>query len=107
MKTQVDKHRKDVSSRIGQKVWLSSGNFKTTRPCKDLEDKQLRRYKIIAKQGESFKIEVPSSLETHPVSSPRKLRPYKNNPLPGQKQERARQVETEETDDEVNRIWGS
>ena len=46
---QINKHKWDVIYEINDWVWLSFRNFKTTRSCKDLKDKQLELYQITIK----------------------------------------------------------
>ena len=41
-------------------------------------------YPILAKEGHSFRIQLPASMKIHPVFAPNLLRKDKNNPLPGQ-----------------------
>ena len=88
MQTRVNQHRKDVGYEVGGWVWLSSKNIKSTRPCKDLEDKQLGPYQVIGRVGTSYRLNLPKSiLRIHNVFSPKVLRPYADDPLPGQKQD--------------------
>ena len=84
MQTQANKYRKEVSYDVGDKVWLSSKNIYTTRPCKDLEDKQLGPYKITEKVGTSYRLALPKSWRIHNVFHTQYLRKHANNPLPGQ-----------------------
>ena len=94
---QVNKHRRDVTYEVDDWVWLSSRNVKTTRPCKDLEDKQLGPYQITAKVGTSYHLRLPVSMKhLHPVFSPKLLRPYPGDPLPGQHSEPPRPITIED-----------
>jgi len=107
---QVNKHRRDVIYEVGDQVWLASGNIKTTRPCKDLEDKQLGPYPITAKVGTSYRLQLPRSMKhIHPVFSPKCLRPSPNDPLPGQHSEPPRPLVIEEDEEhwEVDDILDS
>lgn len=83
MRAQVNKHRKDVTYNVGDRVWLSSENIQTIRPCKTLEDKQLSPYRIIERVGASYRLKLPKSIKQHNVFSPQVLRSYASDPLPG------------------------
>ncbi len=97
IEVQVNKHRRDVTYEVGDWVWLSSRNVKTTRLCKDLEDKQLGLYQITAKVGTSYHLRLPVSMKhLHPVFSPKLLRPYSEDPLPGQHSEPLRPITIED-----------
>jgi len=101
IEVQVNKHRRDVTYEVGDWVWLSSRNVKTTRPCKDLEDKQLGPYQITAKAGASYHLRLPASMKhLHPVFSPKLLRPYSEDPLPEQHAEPPRPIIIDDDDDE-------
>ena len=99
MEEQVNKHRKNVMYDIGDHAWLSSKNIESTRPCKDLEDRQLGPYQIIGKVGSSYRLKLPSSMKIYNVFSPKYLRPYATDPLPGQHQEPPRPITTENGDE--------
>lgn len=108
MRTQVNKHRKEVDYQVGNQVWLSSRNIKSTRPCKDLEDKQLGPYRVVQKVEASYRLQLPKSMKIHDVFSPKLLRPYARDPLPGQEQVPPRSITTEEGDEyEVDDIVDS
>ena len=84
MKTQTDKHQKDVSYKAGDMIWLSDCNIKSTRPCHSLKDKQLGPYWVIEKVEASYRLELPSTMRVHDVFSPKLLHPCPQDPLPGQ-----------------------
>ena len=70
MSRQANKHRKDVDYEIGDMVFLNSRNIKTQRPSKKLDDKMLGPFKIIAKVGRAFRLELPRTMLIHNVFHP-------------------------------------
>ena len=110
MKRFADRHRKEVSYQVGDRVFLSSRNIVTSRPSKKLEDKMLGPYTILRKVDESYELELPESLRVHPVFAPNLLRKDSNDPLPGQVQDSPPSIETPkgkewELEDIVNSRW--
>lgn len=99
MKDQADKHRRDVSYNIGDKVWVSSKDIKTTRPSQTLEDKMFGPYRIIGRVGTSYRLELPTTFKRTNTFHPSKLRPDPDDPLPGQHPPPPRPVEVEGEDE--------
>ena len=82
---QRNKHRRDVIYEVDDQVWLASENIKTTRSCKDLEDKQLRFYPITAKVETFYRLQLSTSMRhIHSVFSLKILRLYLNDFLSSQ-----------------------
>jgi len=97
IEVQVNKHRRNVTYEVDDWVWLSFRNVKTTRPCKDLKDKQLGPYQITTKVGTSYHLRLPVSMKhLHSMFSPKLLRPYPEDPLPGQHSEPPRPITIED-----------
>lgn len=98
MKDQADKHRRDVSYNIGDKVWVSSKDIKT-RPSQTLEDKMFGPYRIIGRVGTSYRLELPTTFKRTNTFHPSKLRLDPDDPLPGQHPPPPRPVEVEGEDE--------
>lgn len=72
------------SFKIGDKVWLLSRNVKTQRPTAKLDHKRLGPYKILEKIGSrSYKLELPHTMQIHPVFHVNLLEPFKEDTIPG------------------------
>jgi hypothetical protein len=89
-KRQYDKGVKDPPTfQVGDKVWLTRRNIKTTRPSQKLDVKRLGPFKILKVIGESklaYKLELPKHMRIHPVFHVSLLEPYHANILPGREQ---------------------
>lgn len=89
----ANSHRREVDFDVGDRVWLNTKYWNTTRPSLKLDNKNAGPFKIITRKGNSFKLQLPASMKINPVMSPDKLRRDPNDPLPGQVSEPAGPVE--------------
>ena len=84
MAKQANKHRKDVSYQVNDKVFLSSRNIKTARPSDKLEDKMLGPFRILQKVGESYRLDLSSTMKIRNEFHPNLLRKDPEDPLSNQ-----------------------
>jgi hypothetical protein len=104
---QANKRRRPVDFEVGDKVWVSAKTWKTSRPSKKLDYQQAGPYKIVAKEGHSFRLELPPNIKVHPVFHASKLRKDPDDPLPGQQNEEPLPIEVEDNQEwEVDKILG-
>jgi hypothetical protein len=69
----------------GTKVWLDARHIRTTRPSRKLDWKQLEPYTVIRQVSPyAYELELPRSLQIHPVHHVSLLDPVAEYPLPGQ-----------------------
>ncbi len=71
---------------VGDKVWLSTKNMRTKRPCRKLDDKwvgPLTIKRVI--NGRAYELDLPPEMRLHPVFYVNLLRPAAENPLLGQR----------------------
>ena len=79
-----DVHRRDVPRyNVGNKVWLSSENIRTTRLTKKLDYKWLGPYvieQVISRNA--YRLKLPASFgKVHPVFSVTLLCPFESDPI--------------------------
>lgn len=84
---QANKHRQDITFEVGDMVYLSTKNLKTDRPSKKLDHKRIGPYQVLARHGESYKVDLPASVKIHDVFHPSLLSKASADPLPGQENE--------------------
>ena len=82
---QANQQRSEVAYEVGDLVFLLSKNITTARPSKKLDDKMLGPFKITAKIGSSYHLELLASMRIHNVFYLSLLRKAATNPLPGQR----------------------
>ena len=87
MTAQANKHRKEVTYKEGDMVFLSSRNIKTARPADKLEDKMLGPFRIKKVMGSAYQLDLPVTMKIHDVFHPSLLRKDPGDPLPNQIQE--------------------
>lgn len=83
-RVEANQHRLEVDFDVGDKVYIRRGAWRTTRPSDKLENPMVGPYRTIAKEGHSFRVQLPASWKIHPVFSPDRLRKDPDNPLPKQ-----------------------
>jgi hypothetical protein len=86
MKRQFDKHvRTNPTWKIGNKVWLSSRNISTTRPCPKLDNQWLGPFSISkVVSSVAYELTLPPSLNgVHPVFHVSMLRQHLPNVISG------------------------
>jgi hypothetical protein len=77
-------HRRKVDFDVEDHVWLDIRYWNTARPSLKLDNQNSGPFKIVAKEGNSFRLKLPASMNIHLVMSPDKLRKSANDPLPRQ-----------------------
>lgn len=85
MATQVNKHRREPDFDVGDYVYIIKKFWSTDRPSDKLDYPLTRcSYRIIARKGHSFEVEVPSTWRMRNVFPPDRLRKDPRTSLPGQ-----------------------
>ncbi len=93
IEVQINKHKRDVTYKVNDWVWLSFRNVKTTRLCKDLKDKQLNFYKITAKVSIFYHLHLSVSMKhLHLMFSSKLLWSYSEDFLSEQHSESFRSI---------------
>jgi hypothetical protein len=77
-------YRQEVDFDVKDYVWLNIKYWNTARPSLKLNNKNSGPFKILAKEGHSFRIRLPASMKINLVMSPDKLRKSAEDLLPGQ-----------------------
>jgi hypothetical protein len=104
---QANKTRRPVDFDVGDKVWVSTKGWKTERPSKKLDYQQAGPFEIIAKEGHSFRLQLPPNIKVHPVFHACKLRKDSDNPLPGQRPDESLPIVVNGSQEwEINKILG-
>ncbi|GAA5914826.1 hypothetical protein JCM5296_004024 [Sporobolomyces johnsonii] len=68
---------------VGDLVWLDARNICTLRPAKKLDDKLIGPLKIRCCIGNAaYELEIPPTMNVHPVFNVTLLHPYKPNTIP-------------------------
>ena len=65
-------------------MWLNTKHWNTARPSQKLDNNNSGPFKIVAKEGHSFRLRLPASMKINLVMSLDKLRKSAKDPLPGQ-----------------------
>ena len=70
---------------IGDKVYLSRGKLRTSRPCSKLDQVFLGPFKIIQRIGtRAYNLQLPLTMRIHPVFHVSRLKPCPDKPFPQQ-----------------------
>ena len=80
----ADRKRRELQLNVGDMVYLSRKNIKTTRPSSKLDYKKLGPFTIIAKIGKvAYQLKLPDSMGIHNVFHISLLEPVTQNKFPG------------------------
>jgi hypothetical protein len=80
----VNKHRCLVDFKPRDNVWLKTVNWSTDRPSKKLSEQMAGPYKVLAKEGHSYRVELPALIKIHLIFLAESLCRNSNDLLPGQ-----------------------
>ncbi len=93
IEVQINKHKRNVTYKVDDWVWLSFRNVKTTKLCKDLKDKQLNLYQITAKVSIFYHLHLSVSMKhLRSMFSSKLLQLYSENSLSEQHSESLRLI---------------
>lgn len=81
----ANRSRREVDFDVDDMIMVSTKNWNTGRPSKKLDYQWAGPFRILAKEGNAFRIDLPASIKVHPVINPEHLRRASTSePLPGQ-----------------------
>jgi hypothetical protein len=78
----VNKHCRLVDFEPGNNVWVKTANWSTDQPSKKLSEQMAGSYRILAKEGHSYKVELSALIKIHLVFSVKSLCCDPNDLLP-------------------------
>jgi hypothetical protein len=84
MISRVNKHRRNIDWKPGDRVYLSTRNLKSYRPSRKLSSKFDGPYEVVEQIGYGYRLRLPDGSKIHDIFSPDVLKKYPDNPLPGQ-----------------------
>ena len=95
--------------KIGNEVWLNARNIRTKRPLRKLDWKNLGRFKVKRKLNAwAYELELPNTIQIHPVFHISLLTPYATDPLLRQTQPPAQPIEVDgDVSWEIKEIYDS
>ncbi|KAH4195582.1 hypothetical protein HBH42_073960 [Parastagonospora nodorum] len=96
--------------KIGDRVWLSTANWSTSRPTKKFEDRWAGPYTVtrIIHDGRAYHLDLPEEMIRHgvfPVFHPRLLRPADAEPLPDQALPQPKEISIVDPDGSEHSEW--
>jgi len=80
----VNRHRRPVDFEPEDRVWVKTANWSTDRPSRKLAEQMAGPWPVLAKEGHSYRVQLPASMKIHPIFPASSLRRDPNDPLPGQ-----------------------
>jgi hypothetical protein len=83
----TDKHRLRTTVYLpGDLVWLNAKNLRTNRPSRKLDSKCHGPFPVIKEVGKyTYELELPPTMNVHPVFHVSLLEPIRGDPAPGQR----------------------
>jgi len=106
-RVQANKHRREVDFDVGDWVHVTMKPWKSDRPSKKLSNPLSKPYRIIAKHGHAFELDLPKSIRARSILNPERLRKAAMDPLPGQEYDDPEPEEVDgELEYEVEKILG-
>jgi hypothetical protein len=79
----VNKHRRPVDFEPGDRVWVKTANWSMDCPSRKLAEQMAGPWPVLAKEGHSYRVQLPALMKINPVFLASSLRLDPNNPLLG------------------------
>jgi hypothetical protein len=76
-------------------VYVSTKHWRTLRPSRKLGEQNAGPFKILERRGNAFLLDLPETIQVHPVINVEYLRKAPNDPLPGQENEEPSSIEVD------------
>ena len=107
-RVQANKHHREIDFEVGDRVYVSTKHWNTGRRSRKLADQMAGPFPTIAREGNAYRLQLPSGINVHPVINPEYLRKDPNNPLSGQTEDPQPPIEINgENEWEVEKIPAS